>query len=198
MKTSLLLTVAAVLLAGPALSGTGPLAQYQVGDRLPQKKEAPAAPAAGRYAEVRWESLIAPGWNPNALFKDLNLGTMLDSDPRAIAALERLRAEWDNAPANPAYNGADVRIAGFVVPLERAGQALREFLLVPYFGACIHVPPPPANQIIHVVADKPIANLASMDAVWASGRLEVLRANTQMGSASYRMKAALVEAYKAP
>ena len=120
---------------------------------------------------------------------------MLDSDPRANAALEKLRQEWDNAPGNPALNGAEVRIPGFVVPLEREGNALREFLLVPYFGACIHVPPPPANQIVHVVSAKPIPGTATMDAVWVSGKLGLFPSKTLMGSASYRLQAAAVEPY---
>jgi hypothetical protein len=125
----------------------------------------------------------------------MRLDMMLDSDPRAAAALERLRQEWDNAPGNPALDGAEVKLPGFVVPLEREGEALREFLLVPYFGACIHVPPPPANQIVHVVANKPVPNAATMDAVWVSGKLALFPTATQMGRSSYRMQAALVEPY---
>ncbi len=47
-------------------------------------------------------------------------------------------------------NGSKVKIPGFVIPLEGDDKAVTEFLLVPYFGACIHVPPPPPNQIIYV------------------------------------------------
>ncbi len=47
-------------------------------------------------------------------------------------------------------NGSQVKIPGFVVPLEGDEEKITEFLLVPYFGACIHVPPPPPNQIIYV------------------------------------------------
>jgi len=48
-------------------------------------------------------------------------------------------------------NGSEVKIPGFVIPLEGDANTVTEFLLVPYFGACIHVPPPPPNQIIYVV-----------------------------------------------
>jgi hypothetical protein len=47
-------------------------------------------------------------------------------------------------------NGKTVRLAGYLLPLEMSGISVKEFLLVPYFGACIHVPPPPPNQIVHV------------------------------------------------
>ena len=53
-------------------------------------------------------------------------------------------------------NGQYVKLPGYVVPLESdAGGLLSEFLLVPYYGACIHVPPPPSNQIVYVRLNKP-------------------------------------------
>jgi hypothetical protein len=170
--------------------------EYRVGDRLEPARADKAAPKeSGRYREVKWDELISPSWNPEAIIKALNLNMMMDGDPRANAALEKLRQEWDNAPGNPTLNGAEVKIPGFVVPLEREGNALREFLLVPYFGACIHVPPPPANQVVHVVARKPIPNTATMDAVWVSGKLGLFPSKTQMGNSSYRLEAVAVEPY---
>jgi hypothetical protein len=170
--------------------------EYRVGDRLEPARADKAAPKeSGRYREVKWDELISPSWNPEAIIKALNLDMMMDGDPRANAALEKLRQEWDNAPGNPTLNGAEVKIPGFVVPLEREGNALREFLLVPYFGACIHVPPPPANQVVHVVARKPIPNTATMDAVWVSGKLGLFPSKTQMGNSSYRLEAVAVEPY---
>jgi hypothetical protein len=196
-----LLLTAAPLLAGaqPAGRGAANPAEYRVGDRLEPAKADKAAPKdSGRYREVKWDELISPSWNPEAIIKSLNLNMMLDGDPRSNAALEKLRQEWDNAPGNPTLNGAEVKLAGFVVPLEREGNALREFLLVPYFGACIHVPPPPANQIVHVVSPKPIPNAATMDAVWVSGKLALFPTSTAMGRSSYRLTAAVVEAYRKP
>jgi hypothetical protein len=197
---ALLLTVAPLLAgAQPAGRGTANPAEYRVGDRLEPAKADKAAPKdSGRYREVKWDELISPSWNPEAIIKSLNLNMMLDGDPRSNAALEKLRQEWDNAPGNPTLNGAEVKLAGFVVPLEREGNALREFLLVPYFGACIHVPPPPANQIVHVVSPKPIPNAATMDAVWVSGKLALFPTSTAMGRSSYRLTAAVVEAYRKP
>jgi uncharacterized protein len=62
------------------------------------------------------------------------------SDPRANALLKRIREVWDNAPTNIAMEGAAVRIPGDLVPLEDIKAGMKEFLLVPYFGACIHSP----------------------------------------------------------
>jgi hypothetical protein len=72
---------------------------------------------------------------------------------------------------------------------------MREFLLVPYLGACIHTPPPPANQIIHVKPLQPSKGLHMMDAVWVSGRLKTPRSDTSMGISGYSMDAVRVEPY---
>lgn len=48
------------------------------------------------------------------------------------------------------YDGQRVSLPGFVVPLEYDGADVREFFLVPYVGACVHVPPPPPNQLVYV------------------------------------------------
>ncbi len=143
-----------------------------------------------------WDDLLPKGWDPMASFKGLDLAKLKDSDPRADEALRNLRAAWDAAPANEAMSGRNIRIAGFLVPLEWGDKKLKEFLLVPYFGACIHVPPPPANQIIHVVADQPAKGMQAMEAVWVEGTLDVALQDTTMGRSSYRMKARSVSKYK--
>jgi hypothetical protein len=191
-----LLTLAAPKLA-LAQSAKRDSGQYRVGDRLEGSKATPSK-TTPRYRELKWDELISPSWNPEAIVKSLNLDMMMDGDARAIAAMEQLRQEWNNAPANPALDNTEVRLAGFVVPLERDGTALKEFLLVPYFGACIHVPPPPANQIVHVIASKPVSGTASMDAVWVDGKLTLDAVQTHMGRSAYRLQAAKVEPYKKP
>ena len=74
--------------------------------------------------------------------------------------MRQMRELWDNAPTNPKMDGARVRLPGYVVPLEEVKGELKEFLLVPYFGACIHSPPPPANQIVHVTSQHAAEGLA--------------------------------------
>lgn len=184
MKTLLCLLL---LTCAPALA-----ADYQVGDRLPADESAKPA----KFKEVSWDDLLPPDWNPMEPLKGLNLDKMKDSDPRAQEALDKLKAMWRVAPANPAINGRAIRIPGFMVPLEYAGKEVKEFLLVPYFGACIHVPPPPANQIIHVLPARPVKVKTGMDAVWVEGVIQVGVARTEMGDAGYRLKAVRVEAYK--
>lgn len=163
---------------------------YKLGDRL-QKSE---KPAQTRFKEIGWEALVPPSWDPTKLFKDLDLNGLSDGDPRATKLLERLREEWDKAPANPAVANLPVRLPGFVVPLERTGNKVREFLLVPYFGACIHTPPPPANQIVHVYVDK-AWEMKTMDPIWVSGELQIERGDSAMGGSSYRINAVKIEPY---
>jgi hypothetical protein len=75
---------------------------------------------------------------------------------------------------------------------------VKEFLLVPYFGACIHSPPPPANQIVHVVPAKAAQGLRAMDVVWVIGRLQARRQDSYMGRSGYHMEAAKLEPYVPP
>jgi len=71
--------------------------------------------------------------------------------------------------------GKRIKIPGFAVPLEGDDgfENVKEFLLVPTFGACIHVPPPPPNQVVHVILDKPVYFEKLMYAVWVIGIVEI-------------------------
>lgn len=154
--------------------------------------------ATGAFREIKWDDLVPKDWDPLKEFKNMNFSLMNDSDPRANEMLKRMRETWDNAPTNNDMDGASVRIPGYLVPLEDTKVGLKEFLLVPYFGACIHTPPPPANQIIYVKADKPPKGFHSMDTVWVSGTLKTLRSDSYMGASGYRMDAVVVEPYVEP
>ena len=154
-----------------------------------------ASPAAPSYREVSWDDLTPKDWDPLKQFREMNFGALSDSDPKAIAMLQRMRETWDNAPTNIAMEGQNVRIAGYLVPLDETKDGLIQFLLVPYFGACIHTPPPPSNQIIEVRPKQPSKGYRPMDTVWVSGTLRTLRSETYMGASSYRMQAMRVEPY---
>ena len=189
IRSSLIL--AAMLLSSVLGASCVLAADYKVGDRLPAK-----APAKSTYKTVSWDDLLPKDWDPMAGFKANDLAKLDDADPRATEALEKMRLAWDAAPANPSMNGQNIRIPGFIVSLDGGPNELREFLLVPYFGACIHVPPPPANQIIHVMPAKPVKGVKNMEAVWVSGQLSLGLSDTTMGNSSYRMHAVSVTPYK--
>lgn len=92
-----------------------------------------------------------------------------------------------NAPLVEALNGQYVKIPGFVVPLTGDSDNITEFLLVPYFGACVHVPPPPSNQIVYVKFSDgvPITNL--YDAVWVTGLLSTEGWQGDIASVGYTL-----------
>ncbi|MBI5255892.1 MAG: DUF3299 domain-containing protein [Burkholderiales bacterium] len=160
----------------------------------------PAQPAAkpGGYTELRWDDLVPKGWDPMKGFRDRNLGALNDADPKTADLMRQMREAWDNAPTEPSLDGAAIKLPGYLVPLDETPAGLTEFLLVPYFGACVHTPPPPANQIVLVQPAKPVKGFHTMDTVWASGRLRVARQGSPMGTSAYKLEAALVERYQAP
>lgn len=152
--------------------------------------------AADPWPEIKWEDLIPKGWDPAAEFKGLDLSKLQDSDPKAMEALDKLKAAWDNAPAEPGLNGKKIRIPGFALPLEKQGEKVTEYLIVPYFGACIHTPPPPANQIIHAKSTKPLTGVKMMVPVWTYGTLKVQRGETTWGVAGYQLAVDKVTPYE--
>jgi hypothetical protein len=156
------------------------------------------ANTTGGARTITWEELVPKDWDPSKLLGGLQAGAVPEGSAREQELMRKMREVFDNAPTRAELRGAKVRLPGYVVPLDSQGSTLREFLLVPYFGACIHVPPPPANQIIHVKlpAAKP---LRSMDAVWVSGPLNTVRSDTAMGASGYLMEGAVtVEPYTRP
>ncbi|NLC24988.1 MAG: DUF3299 domain-containing protein [Oxalobacter sp.] len=157
--------------------------------------EESSKPESGQYETIEWEELMPAGWNPVKNTEGLKIEELEDNDPRAVEALKKTMDAWKNAPVNPALNGKSVRIAGFVVPLEYQGNALKEFLLVPYYGACIHTPPPPPNQIIHVALAKHARNIRAMDAVWITGDMTVQQKDTVLGVSGYTMKGLSIVPY---
>lgn len=155
-----------------------------------------AAEPAG-FRTVRWEELVPKDWDPLKHFKDKQVANVREGSANELAMMREMRELWDNAPTRADLDGAKLRLPGYVVPLENRKGELKEFLLVPYFGACIHSPPPPANQIVHVHLATPKA-WRTMDTVWVSGTLLTRRDDSPFGSSGYRMQDALAEVYTPP
>lgn len=94
-------------------------------------------------------------------------------------------------------DGALVRIPGFVLPFEYSSSGkISEFLLVPYFGACIHVPPPPPNQMVYVKAEKPVDVGKIWDPIYAVGVLRAERHMNGVGNAAYTLELQSWEIYE--
>ncbi|MEJ8849121.1 DUF3299 domain-containing protein [Variovorax rhizosphaerae] len=174
--------------ADPAPSGTS--AANPLGGKAVSAKVAPGQPR-----QIAWEELVPKDWDPMKAFKGVDFSKLDDNDPRANEMLMKLQKASDNAPTNPAMNGVMVKIPGYLVPLEEKNGQVSEFLLVPYFGACIHTPPPPANQIIHVETSKADKGLRAMDTIWVTGKMQTLRNDSMMGVSGYHVTADSVTKY---
>ena len=93
------------------------------------------------------------------------------------------------------YDEKVVRIPGYIIPLAFDGLNVTEGLLVPYVGACIHVPPPPANQIVYVTLAEPKEEAALWDPVWATGVFSTKAIETELAEVGYHMELAVLEPY---
>jgi hypothetical protein len=97
------------------------------------------------------------------------------------------------APVVADLDGKRVRIGGYVVSLDFDSTRVKEFLLVPFVGACIHVPPPPANQIVYVKSAPGFEVAGMFDPVWVTGILKATTAHTGLAEAGYSLIAEKVE-----
>jgi hypothetical protein len=111
------------------------------------------------------------------------------------------QAQWDavlnNDRVRPDLDRAKVKLPGFIVPLQTAADGrVTEFFLVPYFGACIHVPPPPPNQIVLVRYTKgfPLQDLYAP--IWIEGTLRTEVASNELADAAYTLSADRVVLYE--
>jgi uncharacterized protein len=156
------------------------------------------APALASPPQVlEWDALVPADWKPQAMFEEFaNLTDIDDGDPMAEKLMNRIREVWDSAPLVTTLDGKRVRIPGFGVPLDGDAKLVRTFLLVPYFGACIHTPPPPRNQIILVEMKQggvPVDD--AFGALWITGILTVEPADTEFGHAGYKLVAEKAEVF---
>ncbi|MFM8676276.1 MAG: DUF3299 domain-containing protein [Burkholderiaceae bacterium] len=164
-----------------------------------QALSASAQPAAS-VKTITWDDLLPTHWANEIKLQMAavgRLGFLVDGSEQANEAMQQLRKKWDNAPIDPTHINSAIRIAGYVVSLDANRKQISEFLLVPYFGACIHLPPPPANQIILVRLKKPTSKLASMDTIWVQGTLREARVDTGLAVTGYTLEGSISEPYTA-
>ena len=193
MLVTTLLPVFAATASAVTPPQPAPAAAPAVGTPVPASSSRPKAAAArpAPVLELDWEELVpqdarskfAGAGPPPPAHDYLGEGGMAAAQPMDFSV-------------NTQLDGVDVKIPGFIVPLDVGKDGLvSEFFLVPYFGACIHVPPPPPNQIVYVRTDKGIALDSIYEAYWITGRMQVARKTTQLGAAAYSLAANKVEIY---
>jgi hypothetical protein len=186
-------------------ASSDPLQPEETLSTRPTNDQAPlptisSATADDGYQEINWDDLIPKEYQPDSIiarYKD-QLETLDDSDPKAMELYGTIQAELDNAPVNDAINGKKIKLPGFIAPLENTEDKVTVFLLVPYFGACIHVPPPPVNQTVMVSTGEGQGIAASDSGLpfWVKGVISTEGESTGIGSAGYRIDQAQIEQFK--
>ncbi|MBU2880237.1 MULTISPECIES: DUF3299 domain-containing protein [Aliiglaciecola] len=130
--------------------------------------------------EVFWEDLVPANY----------VAPPVDIDHALTTGQQNL-----SAPVVTKFNNMEVKIPGFVVPLEGDQDNITEFLLVPFFGACIHVPPPPPNQIVYVKIPEGVPAMALTDVVWVVGTLTTEGWSGEIATVGYTLKGQSVLPY---
>jgi hypothetical protein len=158
----------------------------------------PLIALATAYKEIDWDELIPDDWRKQVILEMARMrrfANAADGDPKAEEAYAKLKKTWDSAPIVKTMIGKKVRIPGYVVPLDAERMQSSDFLIVPYFGACVHSPPPPANQIIMIIPPKGTLT-RTMDAIWVEGVLGEQRTFSEAGTSAYVIKADKVTPYR--
>jgi uncharacterized protein len=192
----LVYTLAALVLAVGAVGCDG---QSDNGKAQTEAAKSAAAPelTATTPQDLDWDTLIPEDWQPDTLFDQYDLNSLQDDDPQAKELMGKLKQLWAEAPVVPALDGKLVRLPGFIVPVESESTSITEFLLVPYYGACIHVPPPPANQTVYVkLAPEQAFEGELFDTVWVTGTLKVTPTSSDLADAGYRIDATGIAPYE--
>ena len=159
----------------------------------------PSLCAAVEYTEVEWTDLMPKDdldalLAPPEYLNDIADGSQQDS----VAALnqkesvdaqtKRYRDALSSTRVMQEFNGKQIRIPGYMVPLEQNEEReVTAFFIVPYFGACLHMPPPPPNQILYVQYEEGIALEALQQPFWFEGTLTVALNENALGTLAYTL-----------
>lgn len=157
------------------------------------------AAADDSYKTLDWADLVPSGTSVDDIMEIFDRESRSDNFTyeRRKELMLAMEEAGNRSPIRADLNDTKVRIPGYVVPLETDGKSSSLFLLVPYFGACIHVPPPPANQTILVDTGAKAAAIRKLyDVVWVSGVLKTQAFSSDLGEAGYTLNASLVEPYE--
>lgn len=149
---------------------------------------APQMAWAEDYIDLEWSDLVPEGQGQVGErsilqdFIDHTKSRLMRSQPASTGT----RGDW---------NGKTVRLPGFIVPIDFSGSGVTAFILVPFVGACIHVPPPPANQLVFVTTEKPYESEGLYEPVNVIGMFGTASTRTQLADVAYALSADSIEPY---
>lgn len=154
---------------------------------------------AAEPRDLAWSEMIPPDAPPEVP----NMTPLHDlsemSDALAAESAPAAKQDLPNAPVVKALDGQQIRLPGYIVPLEVSEEGrTTDFLLVPYFGACIHVPPPPSNQIVHVKSEVGVKLDELYQPYWVEGPMQVKPSTSELADAGYQMEAEKIYVYELP
>ena len=143
-----------------------------------------ALAASDEARTLQWDDLLPAGERAPPQVVDHAMITSFDDFPYSV-----------DAKTVPELAGVYARLPGFVVPLDTVDGKVASLLLVPYFGACIHQPPPPPNQIVHVRFAEPVVLDSMYTPVWVTGVMK-LEKYSGLADSGYAMDAQEMEEYR--
>ncbi len=158
------------------------------------------------YKIIEWTDLMPQDdidalSNPPSYLDEIPDGSEFDIPTSSLKSSindtnDRYQQALVSKRVRPEFNNAKVRIPGFIVPLEFSDeQIVTTFFLVPFFGACIHLPPPPPNQIIFSEFEPGMRLEELYDPFWIEGTLSTTLVENELATAAYSIDVASIKPY---
>jgi hypothetical protein len=143
---------------------------------------------AGAVKEITWDDLMPSGVPYSEIIGE---GATDEKNDTWLPAFDENGSKFVDA-----FDGQKIKMPGYILPIETGGTGITEFILTPYVGACIHVPPPPPNQLVYVTSKTPWPSETMWDAIWVTGTLRINPIDTNLAVIGYEMDADLIELYE--
>ena len=147
----------------------------------------PRVVSAAAPREITWDDLIPPGVPYSEIIAEGELDEEND--------YWRPIFDENSTKLNPALADAYIKMPGFIIPIDISGDGVTSIILVPYVGACIHVPPPPPNQLVFVTTKVPWPSERLWEAVWVTGTMQNKVQYTEVADTGYELEADRIEIY---
>lgn len=162
-----------------------------------------ASEVQGEVVDILWDDLIPddfePPENPFITMSQAEIDRIMDGSEESRAELAILEKAFNYAPVVNELDGKRIKIPAYITPLEfNENSLMSEFLLVPYVGACIHTPPPPANQVVHAKLREAIKMNSIYDPVWAIGVIRTETVQSDLAESGYKLEVEKILPYSAP
>jgi len=159
----------------------------------PFSKDNDAATAQAEITDILWDDLIPDDFiqpeNPYITMSQEEIDKLMDGSDESNAEIARLEEAYYYAPVVDDLDGKRIKMPAYITPLEFDSQSkIKEFLLVPYVGACIHVPPPPANQVVHAEIAEAVQYPGMYEPVWAIGTIHTETVQSELAESGYRLE----------